>query len=127
MSPEPKPRSMAAVTITVNRMGATAQWPLPNLAKCWNIRVSPGTFPSSEGEVTIRGVRTISRKGHSSDSKTEPWNPQRPYARPSVPGGRYGPICVATYRAWQNRNDHAPALIRAGVTPMPKVAKFLVG
>ena len=44
MSPEPKPRSMAAVTITVNRMGATAQWPLPNLAKCWNIRVSPGTF-----------------------------------------------------------------------------------
>jgi hypothetical protein len=100
MSPEPKPRSMAAVTITVNSMGATAQWPLPNLAKCWNIRVSPGTFPK---KVTIRGARTISRKGHGSDSKTESWNPQRPYARPPVPGGRYGPTCMATCRAWQNK------------------------
>ena len=44
MSPEPKPRSMAAVTITVNSRGvATALWPLVNLAKCWNIwNVSPG-------------------------------------------------------------------------------------
>ena len=63
MSPEPKPRSMAAVTITVNSRGvATALWPLENLAKCWNIRVSPST---SRKEVTTCGVRTISRKGRS--------------------------------------------------------------
>jgi hypothetical protein len=67
MSLEPKPRSMAAVTITVNRKGiATALWPLQNLAICWNIRVSPST--SFTEEVTIRGVRTISRKGHGFSS-----------------------------------------------------------
>src|SRR3979411_1581302 len=66
MSPEPKPRSMAAVTITVNRKGATALWPLSNLAKCWNIRVSLST---SHKEVTTCGVRTISRKDHELSSK----------------------------------------------------------
>ena len=51
MRPEPKPRSMAAVTITVNSKalyGSAFQGPLPNLAKCWNIwNVSPGARSSS--------------------------------------------------------------------------------
>ena len=69
MSLEPKPRSMAAVTITVNRKGiATALRPLQNLAICWNIRVSPST---SLVEVTICGVRIISRKGRVSASKLD--------------------------------------------------------
>ena len=49
MSPEPKPRSMAAVTITVNSKsteGVLFEWPLPNLAKCWDTwNVSPGARP----------------------------------------------------------------------------------
>ena len=75
-SSEPKPRSMAAVTITVNSKAlfrSAFKWPLPNLAKCWNIwNVSPGARPFrrilvlGRWAATIRGVsQTISRKGHS--------------------------------------------------------------
>jgi hypothetical protein len=108
MSLEPKPRSMAAVTITVNRKG---QLLLPcGRYKIW---LFAGTSEYLQVlphlEVTIRGVRTISRKDHALSLQARTWNPQRPYARPSVPEGRYGPICMATCSAWQNRNDHASA------------------
>ena len=61
MSPEPKPRSMAAVTITVN-----SRW-LPPVAvnKIWLYAGTSEYLPvlRSNQEVTICGVRTISRKG----------------------------------------------------------------
>ena len=85
MSPEPKPRSMAAVTITVNSTGATARWPLQNLAKCWNIRVSRST--SRQTEVTICGVRTISRKDHESQLQIERVESSEAIRQTSAPGG----------------------------------------
>ena len=61
MSPEPKPRSMAAVTITVNSKAlfrSAFEWPLPNLAKCWDIwNVSPGARSSSRMSVLEDGQR----------------------------------------------------------------------
>ena len=77
MSPEPKPRSMAAVTITVNSTGATA--PVGRYEIWLNAGTSEYLAVLPARKVTICRVRTISRKGHSSSEK---WNPQRPYARP---------------------------------------------
>ena len=80
MSPEPKPRSMAAVTITVNSNGL-----LPPVAvtKSGYMLEHPSISQYFlTREVTIRGVRTISRKGHRFSLQAELWNPQRPYARP---------------------------------------------
>src|SRR4051812_47046762 len=55
--------------------------------------------------VTMRQVRTISRKDWMPTSQAQ--NPQRPYAERRRRRRRYGPICMATCRARQNRNDLA--------------------
>ena len=58
MSPEPKPRSMAAVTITVLRWIAA-------LVKSGYMLEHPSISQYFLREVTTCGVRTISRKGQS--------------------------------------------------------------
>jgi hypothetical protein len=62
MSSEPKPRSMAAVTIEAVRPTCSSE------NKIWLFAgkpgVSPGTRPTVRA-VTIRGVRAISRKDSS--------------------------------------------------------------
>src|SRR6266566_8573713 len=101
MSPEPKPRSMAAVTITVNSRGvATALWPLQNLAKCWNIwKVSPGARSCSR--IHVLGMDSNNPRG-------EPDNQQeRPLSAWYVTGFMDGEGCfcasihpVPTRRGW---------------------------
>jgi len=118
MSPEPKPRSMAAVTITVNSKGvATALWPLSNLAKCWNIwNVSPGARASFR--ITVlemlsdnpRGDLLPTISGGVPDNQQE--RPLSPWYVTGFMDGE-GCFCASVHRAPTRRGWYIGPVVQA--------------
>ncbi len=84
MSPEPKPRSMAAVTITVNSRGYR---PVAVIKSGYMLEhPSISQYAGLGQRKNLRSADNQQERPRS-QLQSESWNPQRPYARPPGAGG----------------------------------------